>query len=381
LHLALHDHSVQKTRQFLLEYYPVLLALLIQQLLLWLATLGQQYSILHAGDFARGDSNLYFDIARKGYEAFPCTDIWPDYPMPEHWCGNAGWMPLLPWLLKPFIAMGIQDIVAAYWLSRLCYAAVLCLVFSMCRSFSKTSRLLTLILAGIFPSAIYFTAAFPISLMLVLLLGSWYFWKRKSYLVACACAFLVPLAYSTGFVSLFPWTIFLLFLYKKDRALFRRTIFIPVSILSGYAVFFIIQKISTGYWDAFFLVQGKYEHGFHDISIPVWRMIRSIGLSGLNHNWQNVQSLVFIVFLFVVSLRSVHEKDQDVLFANLCFIGFAVFPLLIGSDMLAQYRSQALLLPLVLFIGQNKKLTLVLIPVYIYLSLNCAIDFFTLQIN
>ena len=52
----------------------------------------------------RWDSGHYLDIAVKGWEFFSCARI---HGRPEDACGNAAWFPLYPWLLRPWIALGI----------------------------------------------------------------------------------------------------------------------------------------------------------------------------------------------------------------------------------------------------------------------------------
>ncbi|MBM3400175.1 MAG: hypothetical protein FJY15_06370, partial [Bacteroidetes bacterium] len=44
--------------------------------------------------WSRWDSGLYLQIAEKGHNLIPCPD-WPGA-----WCGNAGWAPLYPLMIK-----------------------------------------------------------------------------------------------------------------------------------------------------------------------------------------------------------------------------------------------------------------------------------------
>ncbi len=371
-----------KARDVIGVYYPVILAFLLNQALLYLATLGTEFSIFRPFDFMRSDSALYLDIAKNGYELFPCHERFSGYAANSGmWCGNAGWMPLYPLLVKLFMMAGLQEYLAAYCVSRICFISVLALLFTMCRNSSKSTRLTTMLLAAIFPSSIYYSAAFPISLTLALLLGSFYAFRTGRHQLAYLLAFLTPFAYSTGFLSIAAWGLMGIFLWVRKDKLSSKALLMSVFALCGYLCFFMVQKISTGHWNAFFLIQSKYGHGFHNVLWPIWGMVKSLWLSGINHNWQNIQTLFFIISMIIVAIRLPFEKDTGILFAGLCFVVFAAFPVLVGSSLLAQYRSEALLLPLVLLLGKRKILAVVVSVLFIYLSLNCAIDFFTSQIS
>jgi hypothetical protein len=363
-------------------YYPILLAFLIQQIVYFLATTGLPFSIFHAFDFVRSDSGLYLDIAKNGYELFPCHERFSGYASTStEWCGNAGWMPLYAWLIKPFLWMGCNAFSTGFWISRMCFLTVLFFIFELTKNAPKNTCLITMLLAAIFPSSIYYGAVFPISLMLLLLLGSFYFWHKNMLIGACLCGLLLPLSYSTGFVGAIPWAGLAVTLYIRKNKLFKPASKVAGSIILGYLVFFVIQQISTGHWNAFFLIQTKYGHGFHNIIEPIVRMVKSIFLSGINDNWQNIQSLFFILMIFVITYKNFREKELTVLFTNFCFIAFAAFPILIGSNLLAQYRSEALLLPLVIFLGRHPKTAAVVTPLFIFVSISCAIDFFISRIS
>ena len=370
--------SVQRLR----ELYPVALAFILHHLVLAIACIGLPYSVFHPFDFVRSDSALYLDIAKNGYELFRCHERFEAYAATDMtWCGNAGWMPLYGWILRPFIYLGVDQYLAAFCLSRLCYFIVLFFIYRLSASLSPRARVAVLMTAAVFPSAIYYSAAFPISLMMMMMLGSLYFWQKKLTIPAMICGFLIPLSYSTGFVNIAVWAIFSAVVCLRQREAFVPAVLVTCSALVGYGVFFLVQHLTTGHWNAFFLIQEKYGHGIHDIFQPLGDMVKSIWLSGINHNWQNIQSLIFIVLIPVVLAASLKEKNNPLLFVNICFVLFAAFPVLIGSGQLAQYRAESLLLPVVIFLGQRKKLLLVMIPVFLYLTLSCTIEFFMGQLS
>jgi hypothetical protein len=372
----------RKIWHFMLSYYPVLLVFLLHQVLIALSTTGLQYSIFRIGDFVRYDSYLYIDIAKNGYELFPCWTRFEAYPQNSpDWCGNAGWMPLYPYMMKLLMLCGLHEFTAGFIITKLCYLALLFFIFSLLKHQDKTSRTISLLLAGIFPSSIYYASAFPISLTLALIFGTYYFWQKQSYIAANILAFLTPLAYATGFLIGFPWGLLTVILLLKKSSQWKSTCMLCLSICLGFATFFIIQKLNTGHWNSFFLIQAKYGHGFHNIWQPIADMIRSIWVSGLNDNWLNIQTLVFLMLFVLILVHSFKERNQQALFFNLCFIVYMAFPMLIGTASHSHYRAQSFLLPVIFFLGQRKKLAMILMPVFVYLFICCAIDFFTMKIG
>lgn len=353
--------------------------LVIHHLFVYITALGTSYSLFNPADYVRFDSYLYLDIAGKGYELFPCWQRFEVYPVGSpDWCGNAGWMPLYPALIKLLVLLGMQDYLAAWVLSRLFQLTAYTFIYLLVPKTNRTGLFASLILAAIFPASIYYDAAFPISLMLALYTGSFYLWNKGMTLPAGILAFGIPLAYSTGFVSLLPWLLFSFLLFRAGDPRFKGAFLMAISVAAGYASFFVFQKISLGVWNGFFLVQAKYGHGLHNILPPLRDMLKSIWLSGLNHNWQNIQSLVCLALL--IPVFRIREKDAQTLFFKLSFGAFLLFPLLVGSDQLSLYRSESLLLPAVILLAHKPRAALILIPVFVYLLYNCTLDFFSWKI-
>lgn len=374
-------HATPAKQGFFGKYYLIALAFLLQQLIAGLSTINQPYSIFTASDFARFDSYLYYDIAKNGIELYPCWQKNSAYPKTStEMCGNAGWMPLYPYCVRAVMKLGFNEYTASFLVSRICTLVALIFLFLILKPYPPPHRALSMILAGVFPSSIYYASAFPISLNMALVLGSYYSWTQGRQILAFILAFLIPFTYASGFANMVPWGMLMLFYLIKGSGMYRRCLLPAIAIALGFGAFFVLQKLTTGVWNGFFLIQGKYGHGFHWIWQPILEMIKVTLKAGLNDNWRYVQTLIFLGIWVWVCIASFSRKEQQDPYLNFYYIVLCLFPLFIGSLEHSHYRSQALLLPIVAFLGRHKVVALLLIPVFIYLSICCGIDFFTSKI-
>lgn len=372
-----HTNNKNVVVIFLKTYYPILFVFIGHELALYLSALQLQYSIFNPTDFVRWDSALYIDIAKKGYELIPCKDLFSSYPRDStEWCGNAGWMPLFPWLIRLFMNFGMHEYTAAYFISKICTFIVYTCLFILLKNKKNSLKIPALILAAVFPSSVYYDAVFPISLMLALILSSYLLWLNNKLIPACIIAFFVPLAYSTGFVYIGVWALmtYLLHIRKSDR--FKQTRSIFIACLAGYIFFLLLQQISIGAWNGFFLIQGKYGHGFHNVFKSIGEAVLSLYKSGINHNWQNIQSILFLCLLIYFSKSNYKTEAIETVFIRILFLAFAAFPIIIGSAQLSQFRSESLLLPVILLLSDKKALMYILIPIFIFVFASCTIEFF-----
>ena len=363
--------------KLLKTWYPVLLAFLLHEALLMISVYGQNFSIFHAADFVRWDSALYLDIAAKGYELLPCRDLFSAYPSTStDWCGNAGWMPLYPLLIRGLTNLGMAPYTAGFLIAKSCLLTVYACIWLLTLKQTKQTRVYTLLLMAAFPASVYYDAVFPVSLMLALVLGSFCLWQSKHYKTAGILAFMIPLSYSTGFVCVAVWLGYSALLYFRKTDKWRPAAYMAAAALAGYGTFFIIQMLSTGVWNGFFLIQMKYGHGMHNVFETLLEKAISLYKSGINHNWQNIQTVLFVLLMLYTAVFNLKKETEESLFIRLYVLAFALFPLLIGSALLSQFRAESLLLPLVVLLGKKHKLALLLIPVFVYLFLQCSAEFF-----
>ena len=77
-------------KRILNQLILVSVVFLITQLLLMVALYFSNLSYFEPGIWSRWDSNLYLDIAKEGYELFPCAGKF-GYPInATEMCGNTG---------------------------------------------------------------------------------------------------------------------------------------------------------------------------------------------------------------------------------------------------------------------------------------------------
>ena len=79
---------------------PPLFALIFSRALASLAAVSSGYSPWVSRSWIRWDSGHYLKIAQSGYELVSCKGI--GYASSNDWCGNAGWFPGYPALIRVF---------------------------------------------------------------------------------------------------------------------------------------------------------------------------------------------------------------------------------------------------------------------------------------
>lgn len=215
--------------------------------------------------WARWDSGLYFSIAEKGYEAFPCWTQFTAYPpgSPDL-CGNCGWMPGFPILLRMLMWFGIPPVAGAQWIVNLLLPAWFAFIYRWVAPGNALPRkLLLMALAACWPGSVYLHAAFPIVLYLLLSAGFLDNLMRGRYGMAAIWGALAAIAYSTGFfLALLAGPLLLIRHWGKWKALLRSLI-APLSVLASFGIFLLVQWKMTGIPFAFFVTQSKYGHGIN----------------------------------------------------------------------------------------------------------------------
>jgi hypothetical protein len=215
--------------------------------------------------WARWDSGLYFSIAEKGYEAFPCWTQFKDYPpgSPDL-CGNCGWMPGFPLLLRGLMSLGIPPPEGAMWIVNLLLPLWFARVYGwISPGNSPLRKFLLMALAAAWPGSVYLHAAFPIVLYLVLSACYLDNLLRGRYARAAAWGCLAAIAYSTGFFLALLAGPLLLFRHWGKWKEFLKSLIAPVSVLSSFGIFLLVQWKMTGIPFAFFVTQSKYGHGIN----------------------------------------------------------------------------------------------------------------------
>ena len=287
----------------------------------------------------RWDSFHYLSIARQGYSAQACG---------QFVCGNTGWFPLFPWMIKALATFGLSISSAALFvtlLSLLVSSEILSRLIQ--RRWSPVSVAAAFLLL---PGGIYHVAAFPVSLTTALDLSAiWLF--MHSYLGASAVsAFLAALAYPSSVILSIALSPFLLekTVSQSVQTTFFRILPIAAPVFGYFASRAWIDHAS-GIVSAYSLTQARYGHS--------WSLTFSVLRSSVRYFWKNPVYLqtatVFVLMIVATALVLRHLSYANALLSlSFLLMGWScwILPHFIG-DSISIYRQEALLAPFFVFAG------------------------------
>jgi hypothetical protein len=332
---------------------PPVCAFAFAVLLLYVAALRDRATrdFLSFAHWGRYDSGIYLGTAAHGFNLSQC--VGPAYP-PHSWCGTAGWAPLYPglmWLLGHLgFMLGTAGMVLAAVFAYLTLQSVWVLI-GPSWSFSK---LCCLALAACFPGMVYYYALYPVSLLAFLSVVGLILFIRGHFLSAgitgafCAWAFAVgPLI---GVVFLLAALIL-----HRGPSFWKVALQTTGVAFAGFAALLAFSQWTVGNWQAYFLIQAKYNNGLHD---PVATFLSSFtGGPPAKYPLQDpspaYQYLVpkaqtALVAALVIGLVVWTFRSRQVSRANWVILSYTVVfwiaPLLDGPT-LGRYRLEALLVP------------------------------------
>lgn len=330
--------------------------------------------------FNRWDSGLYLDIAKQGHTLFPC-----DYSVlspEEHiqWCGNAGWAPLYPFLIRIFSTIfQIDYAICAWLLTQVFYFLFLIVIAQLMVESYAFKNWLLVFMASIVPGHIYAQALFPMSLTIFCISLLFYGMFHKRFLLAGIAGFFAVLSYSIGFLliaSLGFYFITDLILNKRKIELMKHFTVLILTCL-GFVSLLLYDYISTGHWDALFLIQKKYDHHLQNPFVllkqhieRLWEYRNEIKI------WIEIQTLFtcISVIALVIYLFFKSRLDKPLIFF---FIAFAMLmwfmPFSINLDV-ALYRNMIVLTPLIFLLKELKIKYLIMIGL-IWLSFSIPMGY------
>ncbi|MFM1899106.1 MAG: hypothetical protein RL577_1346 [Bacteroidota bacterium] len=302
----------------------------------------------------RWDSGLYLDIAQNGHTLIPCSDD------PNKWCGNAGWAPLYPFLVR-WLAFGIPGLSLEWSSVLVAWSGLLAsflLVAHMLKGKSIKTLLWHLAILLLAPGSIYFYAAFPLSWTLFFTLGLYYGLSKFRASWVWISAMALMWMYSIGFVFIG----LLLLLYMYNWSIDEPS---PLKKLSGQAfiaatlsfmALLVYEHWSTGHWNATFMVQSKYGHTLNQ---PLKFM--GIHAERLWNNWGGIQRFIelqhFGIWIFLLLLaiqKPVFQPHSLILFSSLALLLLWALPYGSSPDV-ALYRNAALGAPFwMIVLNQHK---------------------------
>jgi MFS family permease len=351
-------------------FLPPAAAFVLQRALLAAVAWANHDDPFRATTWARWDSTFYLQIASSGY--LPVESCRPETHYPATaWCGNAGWFPGYAWLAgavaQPF---GASPATAAVWISALAQLACLVVLWIL---LNDARQWPALAVAAFFPGNVYMAAIFPVSVTVLGLLGCiGLCWSQKFKRAALAAA-AASACYPTG-VLLAPVAALWALLHRRWRAGW-----VVLGALGGVVAVLLVMRSQTGVWDAFARVQAKYSFSGNPLDTLGARLKPLVNPryrdeKGFVTGLQTLLCGVLVVWLAVRELRQRWTERSSLVV--LCVGAFWIAPLALGGR-LSLYRSEALLLPVVLLLpGLPRSAQIVFLAAAIGLSVPMASMFF-----
>lgn len=348
------------------RWLPPVVVAIGYQLWVWLmaATAGADPFRLVSG--LQWDALRYVDIARRGYELHPCGDGPINFPDPpaDAWCGNAGWFPLYPMLIRLVHVTGLSYAASGVVLSQVAFLAALMIVWRLLGDRLTESAGQCLVLAVLLPGSVYYHLVFPISLALLCVAGSILAVRNGSWPWAAVCVGVGVAAYPSAGVMCLLVPLAIMIGWRGDRWRVRMAKGLGVGaagalalVAVGWAFF-----VDTGRWDAYQLIQRNYGNGLHN-PLDTAAHILADGIANANA-WSLVGMLLFVVPALFVAVRrgTAQGFDAELVLMIGLMIGLVLVPLVVGPRVSA-YRSYALAAPaVVLLAGIPERLRLFLLP-------------------
>lgn len=329
-------------------------------LVAWLAAVGVVattavllgYPPLESATWSRWDSVLYVDVARDGYDLFRCA---PDSGL-EGWCGDAGWFPLYPWIVRALHVLGFPLAGAAVVLSWIVAGATIVLLWAtFLRREARAAVVVALLFACFAPGQIYSYALFPLSLLMFGTVAFFALLSRERWAWAGLVAAATVLTHPVGLL-LFPVSAAWL-LAERRVALaerLRRSVVVVGPMIVALLVFAYVQRLETGRWNAYLLVQDKYGHGLQDPLRAAWEALSGDGGTsaggGVAIALQSALALMVVVAVLVqaAARRGALQRTDGLLL--LWSVGALVLPFALSG--ISPQRAHAALLPAAVLVGR-----------------------------
>jgi len=291
--------------------------------------------------WSRWDTGQYLSIATRGYELMDCARI--GYAAQGH-CGNTGWMPAYPAAIAATMRFGIAPLRAAIAISA---AFELLLLLLLWNGIFVRKNPLALAACALAPGAIYFHAAFPISMCAFFVALCLWLLLHERFVLAGLAGAVAAASYSSGFLVAPVAAIWAL---SRPDSPARRLANAAVAgglAAAGFAGVLAWHQAKLGAWNAFFLVQEKYDH---QLVSPLARIAaqaqRRDALALAGTETLVVAALFGALAVFCLWRRLI---ARHLLFFG-CGLLFWIFPLCLANVELT--RSEALVLPALVLLDE-----------------------------
>jgi Gpi18-like mannosyltransferase len=188
--------------------------------------------------WANFDGVHYLSIATKGY-----TD-------------NERFFPLFPILINSLSVIFRNQFFVGLFISNVCLLLCLIVFYKLiCFDYPKKTALWSIIFFIIFPTSFYFVGIYAESLFLLLTLLSFYYSRRRQWLIASFFAFLLTITRPIGII-IFPVLIYEFIVIEKKLSAKILPIFIVPFGIIGYA-FYNLKK----WGDALYFLKAQADLG------------------------------------------------------------------------------------------------------------------------
>ena len=322
---------------------PPVFVFALARLRLWRSAIfaGADPSDPHA--WGRWDSGHYYSIATRGYELFSCAQV-PGYDPTQH-CGNAAWLPGYPLLVRALMGLHIgQDVAGTLIAAAFALGTLIVIWNCFLEAELSVAALATLGLAAFFPGHVYYHAAFPVSMCTFFLVSGLAAYTRRQFLLAGLAGACAAFSYSSGaFVAaVFGLHLLVVERHVPFRQQVRQWILTSGVTALGFAAFLLLLQLTVGTWEAYFLVQAKYNYDPTWPWMAVFHHALEARLSG--SKFTNVQTTFVAVMSLLLLAAAVRKRREaaDGLFALFLLVYWWV-PLALGGS-LSLYRAESMLI-------------------------------------
>ncbi len=182
------------------------------------------------------------------------------------WCGNAGWFPAYAWISGALAAFGAPTAPTALAVSWSAGLATLVLVWwALPARETRAAAAVALAYAAVAPGIVYRYAVFPLALLTLATVAFLALLQRGRWLAGGLAAAVGLLAYPIGLVGAPAGAVWVL----ANRSIpllerVRRVTLVAYPSLVALWLFVFDQWLETGHWNAYLLVQRKYDHHLQD---------------------------------------------------------------------------------------------------------------------
>jgi hypothetical protein len=315
------------------------------------------------GIWQRWDGIYYQLIAEKGYSADYLSVFFPFYPLLGHWISAL---------------TGISALIALLLVSNVTFIGLLVLLNLLANDlFDQEIGRRTVIGAAIFPTAFFFSAIYPQSLALFLILLSYYSFRKKHWALSAFAAFLAGLTHST----VLPLALLLaveVFQRFRQHNKFQRIALgcIPFLPLIGTALF-MTWRIRFGYPNYQQLEMSGWGVGF----MTPWQFVNSLVTYTIadRYNLIYMMSIAIFIIACIVTVWSFRKLPLSLSIYQLSTLIFITFTGILTKPLSSISRFVLIMFPIFFFIGfqtQKKLIRIGVIELCVILQILLTVFFF-----